>query len=65
MAIPAGKPSSTDETYIIGQWISSQGRDEPSPVKEETLFTAGQITLKKRTLKIKRARSHCRYQSHN
>ena len=68
MPIPTGKPSSTDETYIIGQWISSHPkrcmRDEPSPVKEETFFTAGQITLKKRTSKIKRARFHCRYQSH-
>ena len=25
----------------------AQGRDEPSPVKEDTSFTAGQITLKK------------------
>lgn len=60
MPIPAGKPSSTDEAYIIGQWgylyiqKDAQGRDEPSPVKKETFFTAGQITLKKKHIEDKK-----------
>jgi hypothetical protein len=34
----------------------AQGRDEPSPVKEETSFTAGQITLKKWHIEDKKSK---------